>query len=74
MLGEVVTHNAVLATEVKAEEVEDVEIRIGRHQATMLRHRSPQTGLDAKFSAEFAAACIGADAGSAAARPSVRIG
>ena len=49
--------DSVLATKVKAEDVKEVEIRIGRLQATMLRHRSPQTALDAKFSAQFAMAC-----------------
>lgn len=37
--------------------VKSVELRIGKLQAGILRHSRPQTGLDAKFSAEFAAAC-----------------
>jgi 2-methylcitrate dehydratase PrpD len=41
---------------VKAENIREIELIIGRHQANMLRHSRPQTGLDAKFSAEFAAA------------------
>lgn len=49
--------DAVLENPVNAEDVASVEARIGRLQATMLRHSSPQTGLDAKFSAQFAMAC-----------------
>jgi 2-methylcitrate dehydratase PrpD len=41
---------------VRAAEVARVELSIGRLQAQMLRHSRPQTALDAKFSAEFAAA------------------
>lgn len=40
----------------QAGEIREIEMVIGRHQANMLRHSRPQTGLDAKFSAEFAAA------------------
>lgn len=36
--------------------IREIELVIGRLQANMLRHSRPQTGLDAKFSAEFAAA------------------
>jgi hypothetical protein len=36
--------------------VKEIELSIGRLQAGMLRHSRPQTALDAKFSAEFAAA------------------
>jgi len=38
-------------------EVQEIEVRIGRLQAGMLRHSRPQTALDAKFSAQFAMAC-----------------
>jgi aconitate decarboxylase len=48
--------DAVLATEVRSDEVESVEVRVGKLQAAMLRHSSPQNGLDAKFSAQFAMA------------------
>jgi len=36
--------------------VTEIELSIGKFQAGMLRHSRPQTALDAKFSAEFAAA------------------
>ena len=36
--------------------VKEIELSIGRLQVGMLRHSRPQTALDAKFSAEFAAA------------------
>lgn len=39
-----------------AGKVEEIELSIGRLQAGMLRHSRPQNALDAKFSAEFAAA------------------
>jgi aconitate decarboxylase len=39
------------------ENIREIELRIGKLQAGILRHSRPQTGLDAKFSAEFAAAC-----------------
>lgn len=39
-----------------SENVKEVELTIGHLQANVLRHSRPQTGLDAKFSAEFAAA------------------
>jgi len=38
------------------EKVMEIEFSIGRLQAGMLRHSRPQNALDAKFSAEFAAA------------------
>jgi 2-methylcitrate dehydratase PrpD len=41
---------------VRKENVKEVELSIGRLQAGMLRHSRPQNALDAKFSAEFAAA------------------
>jgi aconitate decarboxylase len=41
---------------IAAEEISEIELSIGRLQAGMLRHSRPQTALDAKFSAEFAAA------------------
>ena len=49
--------DATLEKKPAAEDVAAVEIRIGKLQAAMLRHSSPQTGLDAKFSAQFAMAC-----------------
>jgi aconitate decarboxylase len=48
--------DAVLATEVDPRDVETINVRIGKLQAAMLRHSSPQNGLDAKFSAQFAMA------------------
>lgn len=44
------------ANEVKPEDVEEVRARIGVAQASMLRNHAPRTGLEAKFSLEFAAA------------------
>ena len=41
---------------IKPEKVKEIELSIGRFQVGMLRHSRPQTALDAKFSAEFAAA------------------
>ena len=38
------------------EKIREIELSIGKFQAGMLRHCRPQTALDAKFSAEFAAA------------------
>ena len=38
------------------EKIKEIELTIGKLQAGVLRHSRPQTGLDAKFSAEFAAA------------------
>lgn len=38
------------------EKIEEIELTIGKLQAEVLRHSPPQTGLEAKFSAEFAAA------------------
>lgn len=48
--------DAVLALGADAEKVQSVEVRVGKLQGTMLRNHSPQTGLEAKFSAEFAMA------------------
>jgi aconitate decarboxylase len=52
--------DAILAlrekNKISAENVKEVELTIGHLQANVLRHSRPQTGLDAKFSAEFAAA------------------
>lgn len=45
--------DAVLATEIDASQVQSVEVRVGKLQAAMLRHSSPQNALDAKFSAQF---------------------
>lgn len=42
--------------EIRPEGVKEIELSIGRLQAGMLRHSRPQNALDAKFSAEFAAA------------------
>ena len=39
-----------------AEKIKEIELSIGKLQAGMLRHSRPQNALDAKFSAEFAAA------------------
>ncbi len=41
---------------VQADKVKEIELSIGKLQAGMLRHSRPQNALDAKFSAEFAAA------------------
>ena len=41
---------------INPETVKEIELKIGHLQAQVLRHSRPQTGLDAKFSAEFAAA------------------
>ena len=41
---------------VAPENIKEIELMIGKHQAGMLRHSRPQNALDAKFSAEFAAA------------------
>ncbi len=38
------------------EKIKEIELKIGRLQAQVLRNSRPQSGLDAKFSAEFAAA------------------
>jgi 2-methylcitrate dehydratase PrpD len=38
------------------ESVKEIQLTIGKLQAEVLRHSRPQTGLDAKFSGEFAAA------------------
>lgn len=38
------------------EKIKEIELSIGKLQAGMLRHSRPQNALDAKFSAEFAAA------------------
>lgn len=42
--------------DLQPQQVARVELRIGRHQAGMLRHSRPRTALDARFSAEFAMA------------------
>lgn len=41
----------------RLDEIEQVTIALGRLQAAMLRSPRPVTGLDAKFSAEYALAC-----------------
>ena len=38
-------------------EIEAIEVSMGRLQAAMLRNSRPRTGLEARFSAEFAVAC-----------------
>jgi len=43
--------------DLRPEAVSEVEVRIGRAQAGMLRHSRPRSALEAKFSAEFAMAC-----------------
>ena len=45
-----------LAHHVRGEDVKEVHARIGKAQASMLRNHSPVTGLEAKFSLEFAVA------------------
>ena len=42
----------------EASKVKEIELTIGKLQAGMLRHSRPQNALDAKFSAEFAAAAV----------------
>jgi aconitate decarboxylase len=44
------------ANGVRSEDVQEVRARIGHAQASMLRNHSPVTGLEAKFSLEFAVA------------------
>lgn len=41
---------------IEIENIREIEMSIGKLQAGMLRHSRPQSALDAKFSAEFAAA------------------
>ena len=41
----------------KAEDVERISINLSPRNATILRYRLPQTGLEAKFSVQFALAC-----------------
>lgn len=41
----------------RLDEVEEIVAEVGQLQAAMLRSSRPQTGLDAKFSAEFTIAC-----------------
>ncbi|MFO1326342.1 MAG: MmgE/PrpD family protein [Rubrivivax sp.] len=41
----------------RVDEIEAIEVTLGRLQAAMLRAPRPVTALDAKFSAEFAMAC-----------------
>jgi aconitate decarboxylase len=48
--------DAVVAMKAAAADVQSVEMHIGKLQAGMLRHSSPQNALDAKFSAQFAMA------------------
>ena len=48
--------DGVLDLDVSPGDVESVEVRVGKLQAAMLRHSSPQNALDAKFSAQFAMA------------------
>jgi aconitate decarboxylase len=45
-----------LKSKIDANKIKEIELSIGRLQAGMLRHSRPQNALDAKFSAEFAAA------------------
>lgn len=44
-------------TGVKATDVAKIDVEIGATQAAILRNARPQTGLEAKFSIEFAMAC-----------------
>jgi aconitate decarboxylase len=48
--------DAARREQVEAQDVDSVHAQIGRTQASMLRNHSPQTGLEAKFSLEFAVA------------------
>src|SRR5690348_1164147 len=48
--------DAARANSLRVAEVASVEAQIGRTQASMLRNHAPQTGLEAKFSLEFAVA------------------
>jgi aconitate decarboxylase len=48
--------DAVLGMDLNPADIQSVEMRVGRLQAKMLRHTSPQNGLDAKFSGQFAMA------------------
>jgi len=48
--------DTVRREDLRAEQVEGVQAQIGRTQASMLRNHAPQTGLEAKFSLEFAVA------------------
>jgi len=48
--------DAVLEKDFPTEELLSVEVCIGKLQAAMLRHSSPRSALDAKFSAQFAVA------------------
>ena len=42
----------------RTSEIEQVVVHLGRLQAAMLRSSRPTTGLDARFSAEYAVACM----------------
>jgi len=48
----------IAANPVAAEKVSRVTVSIGRTHATILRNHLPQTGLEAKFSMEFAMASV----------------
>ncbi len=43
--------------DVKLDEIKQITATIGKAQASMLRNHKPKTGLEAKFSLEFAVAC-----------------
>lgn len=47
----------VLQADVQPQEVRSVRVSLGKAQASMLRNHRPRTGLEAKFSLEFAVAC-----------------
>ena len=47
----------VMEHDVKPSDVREIKVRIGDTQALMLRNHAPKTGLEAKFSIEFALAC-----------------
>lgn len=52
-------HRAIdtaLALNINPDQVQSMELRLGKFQAGMLRHSAPQNAPDAKFSAEFAMA------------------
>jgi 2-methylcitrate dehydratase PrpD len=46
----------VAANDLKPEQIEAVEVTVGKAQQAMLRNERPQTGLEAKFSMQFAIA------------------
>ncbi len=41
---------------IRTEDIREIEVSLSKTHATILKHHQPQTGLEAKFSAEFAVA------------------